>query len=289
MKKVLAAIIFPAILLAFPHLVVAQPSGSLDQALIQAADQGDAAQVQQLLDKGANIEAKDEQGYTALYRAAYRGNADLVKLLLAKGAETYPAVSALNHEMIDQFRYGRCADVDKIAAAIEMLGEKPNFNFRSENGITPLIAVSSFPSSNLGCVNYLLDHGARVNDFDELGDTPLIHAVQEYESDAAYENVIRILLAKGAQPNVTDRIGDAALNRAIGFAEVAIVKLLIDNGANVNLANRFGMTPDDCARSFKNRSENLSASDRKKNENLTQIATLLERAGAQCKYACNMQ
>jgi len=58
MKKVLVAIILLVIVLSLSHLAAGQAgSSSLDTDLIQAAHRGDAAAVQQLLQKGANVEA----------------------------------------------------------------------------------------------------------------------------------------------------------------------------------------------------------------------------------------
>jgi len=42
--------------------------------------------VKLLLEKGANIEAKDNDGDTALINAAIKGETEMVKLLLEKGA-----------------------------------------------------------------------------------------------------------------------------------------------------------------------------------------------------------
>ncbi len=58
------------------------PSLSLDDQLISAATYGDASTVEQLLQKGAHIEAKDNLGWTPLIWAAYQGRTDVVNLLL---------------------------------------------------------------------------------------------------------------------------------------------------------------------------------------------------------------
>jgi ankyrin repeat protein len=55
--------------------------------LKQAAMRGDTTQVQQLLDKGVDVNAKDSNGETALMEAAGNGHTEVVKQLLAKGAD----------------------------------------------------------------------------------------------------------------------------------------------------------------------------------------------------------
>ena len=87
MKKVLASIFSIAMVLSLSQMAAGQSgSGSLDDQLIQAAANGNTAAVQQLLDKGANIEAKNSVGSTALIMAAFHLKVDVVKLLLDKGA-----------------------------------------------------------------------------------------------------------------------------------------------------------------------------------------------------------
>ncbi|MDR1330873.1 MAG: ankyrin repeat domain-containing protein, partial [Tannerella sp.] len=62
-------------------------NGLPDEQLIEAAKNGDVAPLQQLLAKGANANAKDEYGKTALIRAAGKGHTETVKRLLAEGAD----------------------------------------------------------------------------------------------------------------------------------------------------------------------------------------------------------
>ena len=82
-------------------MVVVASSATAQDALFTAAVNGDAAQVKQLLDKGASANAADQDGATALMRAvsrrarneqahgaARKGNAlAVVKLLLERGAK----------------------------------------------------------------------------------------------------------------------------------------------------------------------------------------------------------
>ena len=87
MKKVLISILFLATVLLIDHRAAGQNgSNSLNDQLFYAALSGDTAAVQRSLDKGANIEAKNDMGETPLIVAAVRDQREVVKLLLDKGA-----------------------------------------------------------------------------------------------------------------------------------------------------------------------------------------------------------
>jgi ankyrin repeat protein len=88
MKKALFGIILPVVLFALSQLAVGQAGASLNDQLIQAAQGDNVAVVQQLLTRGADIEARDKNGYTALIMASFHGRNEVVMLLLDKGANT---------------------------------------------------------------------------------------------------------------------------------------------------------------------------------------------------------
>jgi ankyrin repeat protein len=59
----------------------------LNDEFWEAVRKGDLASVTALLDKGADVNAKFRYGATALFKAAERGHTEIVKLLLARGAD----------------------------------------------------------------------------------------------------------------------------------------------------------------------------------------------------------
>lgn len=59
----------------------------MNKAWQEATRQGDIQQVGELLDAGANINARDQYGQTALMTAAHDGHVELVRLLVERGAE----------------------------------------------------------------------------------------------------------------------------------------------------------------------------------------------------------
>lgn len=71
-----------------PLAVVGQnPKQELNDQMWEAARKGDAPGVTAALDKGADVNAKFRYGATALFKASERGHAEVVKILLARGAD----------------------------------------------------------------------------------------------------------------------------------------------------------------------------------------------------------
>ena len=70
------------------NVALAQNSeAELNDKFWEAVRQGDLATVTALLDQGADVNAKFRYGSTALFKAAERGHTEIVKLLLARGAD----------------------------------------------------------------------------------------------------------------------------------------------------------------------------------------------------------
>jgi hypothetical protein len=83
----------PQFLLAFILLVTfgaalgQVPKQQLNDQFWEAVRKGDLPAVTSLLDQGADVNAKFRYGTTALFKAAERGHVEIVKLLLARGAD----------------------------------------------------------------------------------------------------------------------------------------------------------------------------------------------------------
>lgn len=59
----------------------------INDDLIKAAEDADIEKVKQLIEQGADVDAKNEYGWTALMAAAWWGNTEIVKLLIQAGAD----------------------------------------------------------------------------------------------------------------------------------------------------------------------------------------------------------
>lgn len=164
-------------------------------ALLAATEANDTATVGLLLQKGADVNAKDLIGQTALMSAASFGNLAVMKMLLAKGAD----VNVLSAAGGLQVKNGPIA-----------LG-----NF------TPLILAAAYGGAD--AVKMLLEAGAKVNAQDVRGMTPLMLAIG---TDRPDPRVVRLLIEKGADPNIKSKNGETALDWAKKFANPPVLEAL---------------------------------------------------------------
>ena len=84
--------------------------------MMTAARRGNLAMVQLLVDKNANVNARDASGETALMVAAERGNAAVLKLLVQKGAD--PSA----RDLLGRTAYDTAFSAHKVEAAQFLAG-----------------------------------------------------------------------------------------------------------------------------------------------------------------------
>ncbi|KAH6981804.1 hypothetical protein BKA56DRAFT_549653 [Ilyonectria sp. MPI-CAGE-AT-0026] len=200
--------------------------------LIWAAKGGHEAVVRLLLDRGADIEAADEdEGQTPLLWAAEEGYEAVVRLLLDRGADIEAAAEGEGqtpllwaaeegHEAVMQLLLDRDADIEAA----------------DKRGRTPLIWAAK--GGHEAVVRLLLDRGADIEAADKMGRTPLLWATAN-----GREAVMRLLLDRGADIEAADERGRTPLSWTAKGGHEAVVRLLLDRDADIEAADERGWTP----------------------------------------------
>ena len=202
----------------------------------KAVRERNVAEVEMLIDKGANIDATDDLGRTPLYLAALHGYGDVVDLLLAKGANAKKGASwkgydtplhvasAQGHEEIVRHLVARGTDV----------------NIKNWAGQTPLLYASW--GGRTSVVDFLIAHGADVHVRDKHGLSALNLDQRPVDSLEGYDGVVRILISHGADVNCRAAHGGTPLMDASRVGSTAAVALLIAHGAAINARGQTGYT-----------------------------------------------
>ena len=221
---------------------VADPRGGATP-LMWAAAIGSTEAMTRLLDAGAQVNAVNSTGATALMWAAT--DIGKVKLLLGRGADAKVTSQRGRTALFNAARS------DRSAAIVKMLIDAGS-DIKAVDGFKQSVLHAATLGNDTESIRHILEAGGDVMAVDAVGFTPLIHAAANRNIEA-----VRMLLAKGADVNA--RSGDGSfqkvkarvialgswtpLNVAASLATTDLVKTLLDAGAKVNVPDVRGMTP----------------------------------------------
>lgn len=172
-------------------------------ALIGASGNGHLNVVQLLLENGAEIDAKDDNGYTALMSACLSQHAKVVRLLLDRGADVNAKVSGGTTTGGTPLTMGTgIGRPEVIRELVQALLEKgADVNAKRNDGFTALMAASSLGFREL--VQALLAKGADVNAKSNDGKTALDYATTSKNAEASALAEVRALLVQAGDPSIT--------------------------------------------------------------------------------------
>jgi serine/threonine-protein phosphatase 6 regulatory ankyrin repeat subunit B len=201
----------------------------VDQALINAARNGNGAAVTAALAAGADVNTRDNDGNTALIYAAWNGHTATVTQLLAAGADVNARGNDGNTALIYAARHGHTAILEQLLTAGADVNTKDNY------GNTVFILAAE--GCHTAVVTQLLTAGADVNAKGNGGDTVLMWAARGSRTAIATQ-----LLAAGANVNTRSNDGNTALFWATIRGHTAMVTQLLAAGADVNAKGNGGDT-----------------------------------------------
>jgi ankyrin repeat protein/cytochrome c5 len=252
---------------ANPNAVAAEG----ETVLMTAARTGNPAVVKALLDHGATVNVKDTwKGQTALMWAAAETHPAVVKLLTEHGADVnarsiawdFKDTKGTNGNANVYYPKGgltpllfavRQGDLESVKT---LVNAGADVNATDPVKISPLVVAINNAQYNIA--GFLLEKGADPNIADSTGKTALYAAVHMHAMKPRADSlaVIQSALAHGANPNarLNERLrgiraafdrpdplldeGTTPFMRAARSADVAVMKLLLEKGADAKLATK---------------------------------------------------
>ncbi len=201
----------------------------INQELNNAIISDDLPRITYLLDKGADVNSRDPQGYTPLTNALRNKYHRVAKVLIERGADI---------ELTDD--NGRppllISIVKNDQASVELLLDAgADKTVTNRKGLSALHSAVEFASPEL--VEFLVKRGLDINNKNAAGYTPLMVAVAKH----AEKNTVTIL-QNGADVNAKNKVGVTALMIAVAGREMPIIKHLLRAGARIDVSTDDGQT-----------------------------------------------
>jgi len=205
----------PMFLLLLPLVFLA--AGPPDAPVADAAMRGDLDSVREMLRRGADVNAPQADGMTALHWAAERGDVELTEMLLF--ADAHPGARTRNGHYTPLHLAARAGQSGTVGLLVE---DGAVLDAGSRHGATALHFAAG--SGIVSTVEALLTGGAQVDPREGAYDqTPLMWAAAE-----DHVAVVERLLAAGADPTLFSRVEDIAARAEADERRLRLRNLRVD-------------------------------------------------------------
>jgi len=203
-------------------LALAGIAQAADKAtLADAAEQRNRTLIRELLATGADVNAAQVDGMTALHWAVYNDDAETAGLLVRSRAN----VNATNRYGVPPLSLA-CTNGNATLVRL-LLDAGANANASVPGGETVLMTAAKV--GNLEAVKALLARGANPNAQERRDQTALMWAAAE-----GHATVVRALIEAGSGINATLTSGFTPLFFAVREGHIDVVRVLLEAGVNVN-------------------------------------------------------
>jgi ankyrin repeat protein len=212
------------------------------------AEQGKVEAAEALLKHGAEIDARDKWGKTPLHYASEYGQADMVEFLLEKGAAINArderGMTAINRAVQPDFSAPRearkkCVELlipkgaDYTISDAVWLGDSAKVEQLLKNNpslANSAVLLIAVKEKHANVAELLIKSGADLDA--NLFGTPLLHI----SANGGNIGVVKVLLDNGADINQRGAYGELALHWAATKGRIDVVGLLLDAGSEINIA-----------------------------------------------------
>ena len=225
-------------------------------ALLRAASSNNLNEIKETVASGADLNTRDRRGFTALMRTieSSYGRNEATKFLIEQGSDVNAIDNNGNTSLMVAIQHSNDELVvllleNKAAAYPFNKDRKTALHLAAgqlrRKSVAALLAVKPEVSASSAGVDV---RGVDVNGLDASGRTPLMLAADN--EGFVPDEVMQLLLNKGAQIDLQDPQGNTALIIAIKAGSMSGVEFLLSKGAAVNVKNNEGQSALKLARTI---------------------------------------
>ena len=174
--------------------------------LMNAVKNGNEWEVRSLIKSKANVNLKDNDGWTALmYASRYQNDADIIQLLIDNGAR----INDKNNFGSNSLQLAACYSNNPDILAKLLENQKTSANDLLKAFIMAITSQSNTTESQIAKIKLFIEKGISINRFYE-GKTPLMYAAEFSKST----EIIKLLIENGASVSIRNQKGMKAFDYA---------------------------------------------------------------------------